>query len=107
MSWTGTIRPMTKADVPSVGRIGVEAFNELMARHNRPPLYPDPQVGPLAATAYWTLDPEGGLVAEEAGRVVGSIFHRRRGDTVSVGPGTVTPSEQGKGIGRRLFEAVI
>lgn len=101
------LRRMTRADVPEVGRIGVEAFNDLMARHNRPPLYPDPQVGPLAATAYFTSDPECSLVAVEGERLVGSIFYRRRGETVSVGPATVAPQSQGHGIGRALLEAVI
>ncbi|MBI2962680.1 MAG: GNAT family N-acetyltransferase [Deltaproteobacteria bacterium] len=101
------IRRMTREDVPEVGRIGVEAFNELMARHNRPPLYPNPQVGPLAATAYLSIDPEHSLVATEQGKVVGSVFYRRRGDTVSVGPATVAPAAQGRGVGSRLFQRVI
>lgn len=101
------IRRMVRADIAEVGRIGVEAFNDLMARHNRPPLYPDPQVGPLAATAYLTTDPECSFVATENRRIVGSIFYRRRGDTVSVGPATVAPADQGRGVGRRLLESVI
>ncbi|MGH7899510.1 MAG: GNAT family N-acetyltransferase, partial [Candidatus Binatia bacterium] len=101
------IRRMSKDDIPEVGRIGVDAFNDLMARHNRPPLYPDPQVGPLAATAYLSIDPDCSLVATENGRIVGSVFYRRRGDTVSVGPATVAPAEQGRGIGRKLFDTVI
>lgn len=101
------IRRMTRDDIPEVGRIGVEAFNDLMARHNRPPLYPDPQVGPLAATAYLSIDPERSLVAVEEGKVVGSIFYRRRGDTVSVGPATVAPVAQGRGVGTALFRWVI
>jgi GNAT superfamily N-acetyltransferase len=101
------IRRMTRADIPHVGKIGVDAFNDLMARHNRPPLYPDPQVGPLAATAYLTTDPDCSVVATEEGRVVGSVFYRRRGTTVSVGPATVAPADQFRGIGRQLFEHVI
>lgn len=101
------IRRMTRDDVPEVGRIGVEAFNELMARHNRPPLYPDPQVGHLAATAYQSIDPDRSLVATDEGRIVGSIFYRRRGETVSVGPATVAPAAQGRGVGTKLFETVI
>ena len=93
---TFEIRRMTREDIPEVGRIGVEAFNELMARHNRPPLYPDPQVGPLAATAYISIDAERSLVATEDSRIVGSIFYRRRGDTVSVGPATVAPAVAGR-----------
>ncbi len=98
---------MARADIPEVGRIGVEAFNDLMARHNRPPLYPDPQVGPLAATAYLTTDPDCSLVATEDARIVGSVFYRRRGDAVSVGPATVAPADQGRGIGRNLIEEVV
>jgi GNAT superfamily N-acetyltransferase len=104
---TFEIRAMSRDDIPEVGRIGVEAFNDLMARHNRPPLYPDPQVGPLAATAYLSIDPERSLVATDDGRIVGSIFYRRRGDTVSVGPATVAPAAQGRGVGTQLFQAVI
>ena len=104
---TFEIRRMTREDIPEVGRIGVEAFNDLMARHNRPPLYPDPQVGPLAATAYLSIDPERSLVAIEEGRIIGSIFYRRRGETVSVGPGTVAPAAQGRGVGTKLFQTVI
>jgi ribosomal protein S18 acetylase RimI-like enzyme len=104
---TFEIRRMTRADIAEVGRIGVEAFNDLMARHNRPPLYPDPQVGPLAATAYLTTDPECSLVATEEKRIVGSIFYRRRGETISVGPATVAPADQGHGVGRGLLEEVI
>ena len=104
---TFEIRRMTREDIPEVGHIGVEAFNELMARHNRPPLYPDPQVGPLAATAYFSIDAERSLVATEESRIVGSIFYRRRGDTVSVGPATVAPAAQGRGVGTKLFQTVI
>jgi len=104
---TFEIRRMTREDIPEVGRIGVEAFNDLMARHNRPPLYPDPQVGPLAATAYLSIDAEHSLVATEDGHVVGSIFYRRRGETVSVGPATVAPVAQGRGVGTKLFQYVI
>ncbi len=101
------IRRMSRDDVPEVGRIGVDAFNDLMARHNRPPLYPDPQVGPLAATAYFSIDPERSLVATEEARIVGSIFYRLRGETVSVGPATVAPAAQGRGVGTKLFQTVI
>jgi GNAT superfamily N-acetyltransferase len=104
---TFEIRRMTRDDIPEVGRIGVEAFNDLMARHNRPPLYPDPQVGPLAATAYLSMDPERSLVATDGARIVGSVFYRRRGDNVSVGPATVAPAAQGKGVGTKLFQATI
>ena len=104
---TFEIRRMTREDIPEVGRIGVEAFNDLMARHNRPPLYPDPQVGPLAATAYLSIDPERSLVATDEGRIVGSIFYRSRGETVSVGPATVAPAAQGRGVGTKLFQTVI
>jgi GNAT superfamily N-acetyltransferase len=101
------IRRMTREDIPEVGLIGVEAFNDLMARHNRPPLYPDPQVGALAATAYLSIDPDRSFVAVEEGKVVGSIFYRRRGETVSVGPATVAPMAQGRGVGTKLFRWVI
>jgi len=98
---------MTRDDIPEVGRIGVEAFNDLMARHKkkRPPLYP---------TLRWVLSrprrtsrsiPERSLVAtEDAGSSARCLSPR--GDTVSVGPATVAPAAQGKGVGTKLFQAV-
>src|SRR5437660_12426033 len=102
---TFEIRRMTREDIPEVGRIGVEAFNDLMARHNRPPLYPDPQVGPLAATAYFSIDPERSLVATEEGRTVGSVFYAHRGATLPVGPATGTPRAHGGGDGRTPLQS--
>src|SRR6185295_18810886 len=93
---TFEIRRMTREDIPEVGRIGVEAFNDLMARHNRPPLYPDPQVGPLAATAYLSIDPERSLVATEEGRIVGSVFFRRRDGVGRTGDGRARGAGQGR-----------
>ena len=55
----------------------------------------------IAHPAIW------GVVAEAEGRIVGSNFVDERGTIHGVGPITVDPEAQGRGVGRRLMEAVM
>jgi len=48
-----------------------------------------------------------GVVAEIDGRVVGSNFLDERGPVRGVGPITVDPAAQGRGVGRALMRAVL
>jgi GNAT superfamily N-acetyltransferase len=48
-----------------------------------------------------------GVVAVSDGRVLGSNFLDERGPIRGVGPITVHPDAQGRGVGRRLMEAVL
>jgi hypothetical protein len=55
---------------------------------------------------YLSQDPKGCIVAEQDGTICGSVFSRRRGDRVSIGPVTVDPSSQAIGVGRRMMQAI-
>jgi hypothetical protein len=55
---------------------------------------------------YLSRDPEGCIVAEQDGTICGSVFARRRGDRVAVGPVSVDPASQAIGVGRRMMEAL-
>lgn len=101
-----TIRTMTAEDVDVVAPVIVRAFNTVNARYGYPSEFPEPDAAVLLSRYYLSQDPEGCLVAERDGSICGSIFARRRGDTVSVGPVSTDPACQGMGVGRRMMEAV-
>jgi hypothetical protein len=57
---------------------------------------------------FFISHPKGvGFLAEEDGRILGSNFLDRRDAIAAVGPITVDPSAQAKGVGRRLMRAVL
>jgi predicted N-acetyltransferase YhbS len=98
---------MTPDDVDIVAPVTTRAFNTVNARYGYPSEFPEPSASALASRFYLSRDPEGCLVAERDGSICGSVFARRRGDRVSIGPVSVDISAQGAGVGRRMMEAVI
>jgi len=54
---------------------------------------------------YMESDPEGSLLAEEGGKIVGYGFARRFGTLGCIGPIAVQPNAQGRGFGKRITEA--
>lgn len=101
------IRRVAAADLPPIGSILYEAFNQVFARHGYPPPVPTREAGETLVSAYYDYDPSACFVALQDDRLVGSAFFHRRGRRAGVGPVTVDPACQGKGIGRILMEHVI
>jgi predicted N-acetyltransferase YhbS len=101
------IRPATPEDAPAAGQICYDAFRAISAQHNFPPDFPSAQtaIGLLGALfshpGFYTI------VAESAGRVIGSNCLDERSPIAGVGPITVDPSVQNSGAGRLLMEAVL
>ncbi len=101
------LRPPGAADHPDIGRIVFEAFKSIAERHNFPLDFPVPEAA-TGLTALFANNPAiFGVVAELDGKVVGSNFLDQRDPIAAVGPITVDPAVHGKGIGRRLMEAVM
>ena len=100
------LRPGTAADAANCGRIAYQAFKEIAEAHNFPPDLPSVEVA--SGLLSWILEHPGfySVVAEVDGRVVGSNFLDERGVIAGVGPITIDPTIQNKGIGRRLMEDV-
>jgi len=102
-----SIRKGQIQDARECGRILHSAFAAIADAHNFPPDFPD------AATAAGILGMMLGhpgffsVVAEQAGRIVGSNFLDERNMISAVGPVTVDPDVQNSGIGARLMQAVI
>jgi len=98
---------MEERDVARVGEVIVAAFNDIFTRHGFSPPFPSPEVGIGLARGYLRLEPQECFVAVEGGQVVGSGFIHLRGETAGIGPITVDPTCQSKGIGKEIMMAVI
>jgi len=102
-----SLRPARPEDAPACGRICFEAFRSISSRHNFPGDFPSPEVavgelsGLLSHPGFYKV------VAELDGRVVGSNFLDERSVIAGVGPITVDPRVQDRGVGRRLMRDVL
>jgi predicted N-acetyltransferase YhbS len=102
-----TLRPATPDDAQICGQICYAAFGAISSQHNFPHDFPSVDVA-IGLLSYLTTHPKVyGVVAERDGRVVGSNFLDERSSIAGVGPITVDPTIQDRGIGRRLMEAVL
>ena len=102
-----TLRPARPEDAPELGRICYEAFLTISGHHNFPADFPSPEVaagmlsGLIAHPGFY------GVVAERDGRILGSNFLDERSAIAGVGPITVDPNAQDRGVGRRLMLDVL
>jgi predicted N-acetyltransferase YhbS len=101
------LRPPVPVDHPQIARIVFEAFKSIADKHNFPRDFPAPEMASGLTQLFASNPSIFGVVAEFDGQIVGSNFLDQRDATASVGPITVDPSVHGKGIGRRLMQAVI
>jgi predicted N-acetyltransferase YhbS len=104
---TIVLRPGTPADATVCGAICYEAFKAVCTAHNFPPDFPSPEVASgllsmlLAHPSFYSV------VAEAEGRIVGSNFLDERSCIVGLGPITVDPTVQNRGVGARLMQDAI
>lgn len=100
-----TIRPAHATDAADCGRIIYAAFNDIADRHGFSRPFPSPEVATGLATT--RLTNFYGVVAEEAGNIVGSSFVDLRSPVAGTSPITVDPAAQNRRIGRTLMQAVM
>lgn len=101
------VRRATAADADRCGHIFYEAFSTINRHHNFPPELPTAEAG-MAILAMLFSDPGFYcVVAESAGRVVGSNCLDERSIIAGLGPVSVDPAFQDRGIGRLLMESVL
>ena len=101
------VRPIEPADADAAARIVYEAFAGIHDHHRFARDFPTLESAIELTSAFIAHPSIYGGVAELAGRVGGSNFLAERAPVRGVGPITVDPAAQGRGVGRRLMEAVI
>ena len=101
------LRPGTAADAAACGTICYEAFKVIGEAHNFPPDFPSPEVATGVLSMLLTHPRFYSVVAEDEGRIVGSNFLDERSCIAGVGPITVDPTGQNRGVGGRLMQDVL
>jgi GNAT superfamily N-acetyltransferase len=99
--------PARPEHADDLARICHLAFNSLHERHNVPPDVPTIDVGRLIIGGVINRPDYTGVAAVENGRTLGSNFLLHADDVCGVGPITVDPTIQFRGIGRTLMQWAI
>ena len=88
------------------GRICFDAFYGISTKHGFPPDFPSPDVAIGLLSTMFSHPGFYCVVAESDGCMVGSNCLDERSAIAGLGPITVDPSMQDRGVGRKLMEAV-
>lgn len=104
---TINLREARLEDAEACGAICYESFKFIAESHNFPPDFPDAAVPTGLFSNVIPRDDVYTVVAEEAGRVIGSNVLWENGMIAGVGPITVDQSAQGSSLGRLLMEDVL
>ncbi len=100
-----TIRPAKRDDLAAVAPVLYAAFKSISDQHRFPPDFDSPETAYNVASLLLNHPKFYGVVAEDAGRILGSNFIDLRSPIVGLGPISVDPEVQNKGIGRQLMIA--
>ncbi len=104
-----TIRPVEERDAEICGRIGHEAHRVILSIHGYPSEQPSEEYA-IGLIKMILGNPNScGLLAEQEGRVLGSIFlHKFPQSPIAViGPVTDRPSAEGTGVGWLLMGSAV
>jgi GNAT superfamily N-acetyltransferase len=101
------LRRATPEDSDVCGRICFEAFTTINKQHNFPPELPEPETGTGFLGMLFSHPGFYCVVAEIDGRIVGSNCLDERSAIAGIGPITVAPDAQDRGIGRMLMQTIM
>ena len=96
--------PATKEHIPLLGDICHRAFSSLHDRFGIERDIPDPQIGEMILSQTVLRPDYTGVMAVLDGKIVGSNFLTFADEVAGVGPITVDPDVQSRGIGRKLMQ---
>jgi predicted N-acetyltransferase YhbS len=102
-----TVRRAKPEDAPACGQICYEAFHKISTDHNFPPDSSSPEAGVGLLTRMFSDPGSYCVVAEADGRIVGSNCLDERDAIAGLGPITIDPKTQNRGVGRKLMDAVL
>lgn len=101
------IRRATSGDADLCGHICYEAFGAINRQHNFPSDIPTAEIGVWLMQMFFSHPGFYCVVAETNGEIVGSNCLDERSTIGGIGPITIAPGVQNRGIGRMLMKAVI
>lgn len=102
-----TTRRANPEDAAACGRICFEAFRTIAAAHNFPPDFPSVDIPTQVLSMMFSHPSFYCLVAESNGQILGSNCLDERSTVAGVGPVTIDPAAQNRGVGRILMEGVL
>ena len=102
-----TYRPVEPTDSEALIDIAYRAFSAINAAHCFPPDFASPEDARNEMAMIFALPFVEGVLAEIDGRPVGSGFVWHLGEVIGVGPVTVDPDTQGRGIGRGVMQGLL
>jgi predicted N-acetyltransferase YhbS len=100
-----SIRPIREHDIEAAARAAFAAHSALAARQGHPSEHPSPAFSAGLLSLKVKDQNAFGFVAEQNGKIVGSVFLNRFPSTpvAAIGPLTVDPEAEGSGAGRSLL----
>lgn len=101
------VRQAVPEDAEVCGPICFKAFDEINKRHGFPCDFPGPEVATVVLKMMFSHPKFYCIVAESQGRAVGSNCLDERSVIAGVGPITIDPQLQNRGIGMKLMNAVL
>lgn len=101
------IRSVRKSDTHVLAQICFDAFGALQDRHRIARDFEAVEVAQMFLGMFIEREDVAGFVAVEGGEILGSNFIMFADPVAGVGPITVRPDVQSRGIGRLLMQAVI
>ena len=101
------VRGAAPEDADACARIFFAAFASIAGRHNFPIEPGSPEFTRFAVGRMLGTEGIFGLIAEREGAIAGILFVDERGPIAAIGPVSVDPDTQDRGIGRALMEAVL
>jgi predicted N-acetyltransferase YhbS len=101
------VRKARPGDAPVCGRICYQAFAKISSDHAFPPDFPSVEVATGVLSMMFAHPGFYCVVAESGGQILGSNCLDERSAIAGVGPITIDPEVQNKGVGRALMEAVL
>lgn len=102
-----TIREARAEDTGALGPICYDAFAAIANAHHFLPDFPNADIATTVIASMAGVPGIFGVVAEENGRILGSNFLHEYDPVPGIGPITVDPKVQNKGVGALLMKAVL
>jgi GNAT superfamily N-acetyltransferase len=101
------VRTATPEDAPVCGQICYDAFSTISASHGFPCDLPGPEAGIGFLSMMFSSPSCYCIVAEIDGRIVGSNCLEESSTICGIGPITIQPGTQNRGVGRKLMEVAM